>query len=171
MSNQDRPGVSRSSRTIFLCPDSGEEGGELVLQDDQLADLVHLGGGVIQVHRFDLDEVHFDPAEIAVAAPFMEEADVGKLALALCGKGNLKDLAAIAPFMNEKDVAAAAEELRRKGCALDELSALAPFMDSDALNKIAAEHLAGGGDIKDLIAVAPFLNGSALKEMFKNFRK
>lgn len=112
-----------------------------------------------------------NPAEIAVVAPFMEEADVGKLALALCGKGNLKDLAAIAPFMNEKDVAAAAEELRKKGCALEELAALAPFMDPDALNKMAAEHLAGGGDIKDLISVAPFLNGSALKEMFKNFRK
>ena len=62
---------SRSSGSFLKlpddCPDLGEQGGELVLQDDQFADLVHLGGGVIQVHRFDLDEVHFDPAEVAVA--------------------------------------------------------------------------------------------------------
>lgn len=104
--------------------------------------------------------------EIARLAPFMAEEDVGR---AVCRALELGadpgDLAALAPFMDEEDVGAAARAAIDGGGVPGDIAALAPFMAEEDVGALARTFIKRGGDPAELAAIAPFMDRGDLGDI------
>lgn len=104
--------------------------------------------------------------EIARLAPFMAEEDVGR---AVCRALELGadpgDLAALAPFMDEEDVGAAARAAIDGGGVPGDIAALAPFMAEEDVGALARTFIKRGGDPAELAAIAPFMDRGDLRDI------
>lgn len=104
--------------------------------------------------------------EIARLAPFMAEEDVGR---AVCRALELGadpgDLAALAPFMDEEDVGAAARAAIDGGGVPGDIAALAPFMAEEDMGALARTFIKRGGDPAELAAIAPFMDRGDLGDI------
>ena len=104
--------------------------------------------------------------EIARLAPFMAEEDVGR---AVCRALELGadpgDLAALAPFMDEEDVGAAARAAMDGGGVPGDIAALAPFMAEEDVGALARTFIKRGGDPAELAAIAPFMDRGDLGDI------
>lgn len=104
--------------------------------------------------------------EIARLAPFMTEEDVGR---AVCRALELGadpgDLAALAPFMDEEDVGAAARAAIDGGGVPGDIAALAPFMAEEDVGALARTFIDRGGDPAELAAIAPFMDRGDLGDI------
>lgn len=97
--------------------------------------------------------------EIARLAPFMAEEDVGRAVYRALELGaDPGDLAALAPFMDEEDVGAAARAAIDGGGVPGDIAALAPFMAEEDVGALARTFIKRGGDPAELAAIAPFMD-------------
>lgn len=101
-----------------------------------------------------------DLRQLEELAPFLDEEDLGALALSAVESGcELDEIARLAPFMAEEDVGALARTFIKRGGDPAELAAIAPFMDRGDLGDIVLSHVVNksGGD--SLAGLMPFIRG------------
>ena len=111
-------------------------------------------------------------SDLFALAPFMEEEDVGRLALKFADSGHApSEFVGLAPFMDEKSLGEIVNRLTESGRAPSEFAGLAPFMREEDLERLVRDYLAGGGSFAGLASVAPFLGEGAIKNLFKGFGK
>ena len=105
--------------------------------------------------------------ELALLAPFLDEADLGKILHQKLDSCTAGELAGVAPFLSEEDLADLAMTKLKGGCSLQELTGLAPFLSDEALAGLARTKLQAGGSLDELSALAPFLDERTLGELVK----
>ena len=101
-----------------------------------------------------------DLRQLEELAPFLDEEDLGALALSAVESGcELDEIARLAPFMAEEDVGALARTFIKRGGDPAELAAIAPFMDRGDLGDIVLSHVVNksGGD--SLAGLMPCIRG------------
>lgn len=112
------------------------------------------------------------PSEFVGLAPFMDEKSLGEIVNRLTENGHApSEFAGLVPFMDEESFGKIVDRLSGRGYAPSEFVALAPFMREEDLERLVRDYLAGGGSFAGLASVAPFLGEGAIKNLFKGFGK
>ena len=107
-----------------------------------------------------------DLRQLEELAPFLDEEDLGALALSAVESGcELDEIARLAPFMAEEDVGRAVCRALELGADPGDLAALAPFMAEEDVGALARTFIKRGGDPAELAAIAPFMDRGDLGDI------
>ncbi len=111
--------------------------------------------------------------DLVALAPFLDEDDLGELALAVIKNGcEIDDIIPLAPFLEEDCLSIIARQAVRDGLKLSKLVGLAPFLDEEILGELAQAAVVDLSRIDEITSLAPFLDedmlGSIAKQIIRD---
>lgn len=106
-----------------------------------------------------LDDDSYNMGEIIGALPFMDEDEVGRIALRLATEKGEDNFTAFYPFMDEDDIGELAKILSKRGVSV---KAALPFMDEDDVDEILLEQVRGGNEVEPFL---PFASEEGLHDL------
>ena len=106
-----------------------------------------------------LDDDSYNMGEIIGSLPFMDEDEIGRLALRLATEKEENNFIAFYPFMDEDDVGELTKVLSRRGVSV--VNAL-PFMDEDDVDEILLEQVRAGNEVEPFL---PFASDEGLHRL------
>lgn len=108
----------------------------------------------------------FDISEIKIAAPYLSEDFVGRVANEFYSKtGNLQEVQCLFPFMSWESLAELAKEVMQKTNAIDSIRPMLPFMAEDDVDKYAMLVYEQTGDLQSINAFYPFMYEDSLSTL------